>query len=124
VGPSAQRSHRQKRKTSWWGKSSDELKERTRAFAQEQYKKSRSTAEAVLDKVHQKVKESSQSLMGRPSIVPSGAEGEIRELQKPVRPERIELRDRQSWRIAVASSRRYRPHPAIVIELMDRGGFR
>ena len=78
------------------GESSDELKERTRAFAQQQYEKSRSTAEAALDKVHQKVKESSQSLMGHPSIVPSGAEGEIRELQEPVRPERIGLRDRQS----------------------------
>jgi hypothetical protein len=78
------------------GEASDELKERTRAFAQEQYEKSRSTAEAVLDEVHQKVKESGQSLMGHPSIVPSGAEGEIRETQEPVRPERIGLRDRQS----------------------------
>jgi hypothetical protein len=78
------------------GEASDEVKERTRAFAQEQYEKSRSTAEAVLDEVHQKVKESGQSLMGHPSIVPSGAEGEIRETQEPVRPERIGLRDRQS----------------------------
>jgi hypothetical protein len=78
------------------GEASDELKERTRAFAQEQYEKSRSTAEAVLDKVHQKVKESGQSLMDHPSIVPSGAEGEIREIPEPVRPERIGLRDRKS----------------------------
>jgi hypothetical protein len=78
------------------GEASDELKERTRAFAQEHYEESRSTAEAVLDKVHQKVKESGQSLMGHPSIVPSGAEGEIREIQEPVRPERIGLRDGQS----------------------------
>jgi len=78
------------------GEASDEVRERTRAFAQEHYETSRSTAEAALDKVHQKVKESSQSLMGHPSIVPSGAEGEIRELQEPVRPERIGLRDRQS----------------------------
>jgi len=78
------------------GEASDELKERTRAFAQEHYDKSRSTAEAVLDKVQQKVKESSQSLMAHPSIVPSGAEGEIREIQEPVRPERIGLRDRPS----------------------------
>jgi hypothetical protein len=78
------------------GEASDELRERTRAFAEEQYEKSRSTAEAALDKVHQKVKESGQSLMGHPSIVPSGAEGEIRETQEPVRPERTGLRDRQS----------------------------
>jgi hypothetical protein len=78
------------------GEASDDVKERTRAFAQEHYEKSRSTAEAALDKVHQKVKDSSQSLMGHPSIVPSGAEGDIREIQEPVRPERIGLRDRQS----------------------------
>jgi hypothetical protein len=35
------------------GEASDEVKERTRAFAQEHYETSRSTAEAVLDKVHQ-----------------------------------------------------------------------
>ena len=78
------------------GEASDEVRERTRAFAQEHYETSRSTAEAVLDKVHQKVKESSQSLMGHPSIVPSGEEGEMREIQGPVRPERIGLRDKQS----------------------------
>jgi hypothetical protein len=78
------------------GEASDEVKERTRAFAQEHYETSRSTAEAVLDKVHQKVKESSQSPMGHPSIVPSGEEGEMREIQGPVRPERIGLRDKQS----------------------------
>jgi hypothetical protein len=78
------------------GEASDDLKERTRALAQEQYEKSRSTAEAVLDKVHQKVQESSRSLMSHPSIVPSGTEGEIGETQEPVRPERIGLRDRQN----------------------------
>jgi hypothetical protein len=78
------------------GEASDEVKEQTRAFAQEHYETSRSTAEAVLDKVHQKVKESSQSPMGHPSIVPSGEEGEMREIQGPVRPERIGLRDKQS----------------------------
>ena len=78
------------------GEASDDLKGRSRAFAQEQYEKSRSTAEAVLDKVHQKVQESSRSLMSHPSIVPSGAEGEIRESLEPVRPERIGLRDRQN----------------------------
>jgi hypothetical protein len=75
------------------GEASDDLKERTRAFAQEQYEKSRSTAEAVLDKVHQKVQEGGRSLMSHPSIVPSGAEGEITETREPVRPERIGLRD-------------------------------
>jgi Sec-independent protein translocase protein TatA len=78
------------------GEASDELKERTRAFAEEHYEKSRSTAEAVLDKAHQRVKESGQSLMGHPSIVPSDAEGEIGETRESVRPERIGLRDRQS----------------------------
>jgi hypothetical protein len=78
------------------GEASDELKERTRAFAEEHYERSRSTAEAALDKVHQKVKESGQSLMGHPSIVPSGEEGEIGEMRESVRPERIGLRDRQS----------------------------
>ncbi len=78
------------------GEASDELKERTRAFAQEHYEKSRSTAEAALDKVQQKVKEGGQSLMAHPSIVPSGAEGEIREIEEPVRPERIGLRDGRS----------------------------
>jgi Protein of unknown function (DUF3618) len=78
------------------GEASDDLKERTRAFAQEQYEKSRSTAEAALDKVHQKVQESSRSLMSHPSIVPSGAEGEIGQTQEPVRPERIGLRDGQN----------------------------
>jgi hypothetical protein len=78
------------------GEASDELKERTRAFAEEHYEKSRSTAETVLDKVHQRVKESGQSQMAHPSIVPSGAEGEIGEIRESVRPERIGLRDRQS----------------------------
>ncbi|SRR6266849_150633 len=78
------------------GEASDEFKDRTRAFAQEHYEKSRSTAETVLDKAQQKVKESSQSLMGHPSIVPSGAEREIKEIQEPVRPERIGLRDGHS----------------------------
>jgi Protein of unknown function (DUF3618) len=78
------------------GEASDDFKERTRALAQEQYEKSRSTAEAVLDKVQQKVKESSQSFMDHPSIVPSSPQEEIRESQEPVRPERIGLRDRES----------------------------
>jgi len=70
------------------GEASDELKERTTALAQQQYEKSKSTAEAVLDKVQQKVKETTQSLMDHPSIVPSSPEEEIRETQGSVRPER------------------------------------
>jgi len=73
------------------GEASDEFKERTRAFAQEHYEKSRSTAEAALDKVQHKLKEGTQSLMGHPSIVPSGAEGQIGETPETVRPERIGL---------------------------------
>jgi hypothetical protein len=73
------------------GEASDELKERTRAFAQQHYEKSRSTAEAALDKVQHKLKESSQSLAGHPSIVPSDVEGQIGEIHEPVRPERIGL---------------------------------
>jgi hypothetical protein len=73
------------------GEASDELKERTRAFAQEHYEKSRSTAEAALDKVQHKLKQGTQSLMEHPSIVPSGAEGQIGEIPEPVRPERIGL---------------------------------
>jgi hypothetical protein len=81
------------------GEASDELKEQTRAFATEQYEKSRSTAEAVLDELQHKVKEGSQSLAGHPSIIPSGTEGmegEIREIQEPIRPERIGLHDGRS----------------------------
>jgi hypothetical protein len=78
------------------GEASDEIKEQTRAFAKEQYVKSKSTAEAVLDTVHDKVKESSQSLTGHQSIVPSDTEGEITEIQEPVRPDRIGLRDERT----------------------------
>ena len=76
------------------GEASEELKERTRAFAQEQYEKSKSAAEAALDKVQQRVAESGQSVTDHPSIVPSGAEGE--DMQEPIRPERIGLRDERS----------------------------
>jgi hypothetical protein len=78
------------------GEASDEIKDRTRSFAQEQYEKSKSTAEAALDKVHDKVKESSESLTDHPSLVPSDAQGDIRETQGPIRPERIGLRDERS----------------------------
>jgi Protein of unknown function (DUF3618) len=78
------------------GEASDEIKERTRSFAQEQYEKSKSTAEAALDKVQHKVKESSESLTDNPSLVPSDTEGDIKEMREPIRPERIGLRDERS----------------------------
>ncbi len=78
------------------GEASDEIKDRTRSFAQEQYEKSKSTAEAALDKVHEKVKESNQSLTDHPSLVPSDTQGDIRQTQEPIRPERIGLRDERS----------------------------
>jgi Sec-independent protein translocase protein TatA len=78
------------------GEASDEIKERTRSFAQEQYEKSKSTAEVALDKVQHKIKESGPSLTDHPSLVPSDAEAGDREMQEPIRPERIGLRDEQS----------------------------
>jgi hypothetical protein len=75
------------------GEASDEIKERTRSFAQEQYEKSKSTAEAALDKMQHKVKESSQSLTDHPTLVPSDNEGDFQEMREPIRPERIGLRD-------------------------------
>lgn len=78
------------------GEASDEIKERTRSFAQEQYEKSKSTAEAALDKVQQKVKETSQSLTDHPTLVPSDTQGDVREMHEPIRPERIGLRDERS----------------------------
>jgi hypothetical protein len=78
------------------GEASDEIKERTRSFAQEQYEKSKSTAEAALDKMQHKVKESSQSLTDRPSLVPSDNEGDFQEMREPIRPERIGLRDERN----------------------------
>jgi hypothetical protein len=78
------------------GEASDEIKKRTRSFAQERYEKSKSTAESALDKVQQKVKESSQSLTDHPTLVPSDTQGDISEKQEPIRPERIGLRDEGS----------------------------
>jgi Protein of unknown function (DUF3618) len=79
------------------GEASDEIKERTRSFAQEQFENSKSTAEAALDKVQQEVKESSQSLTDHPTLVPSDTQGDVREeMHEPIRPERIGLRDERS----------------------------
>jgi hypothetical protein len=79
------------------GEASDEMKERTRSFAQEQYQKSKSTAEAALDRLQHKVKEGSQAITDHPSLVPSDTEGDLREMQeRPIRPERSGLRDERS----------------------------
>jgi uncharacterized protein DUF3618 len=74
------------------GDVSDEVKEQTRAFAKDQYEKSKSTAQAVLDEAQRNAKEGSESLTGQPSIVPSGTEGEIGETE-PIRSEPIGHRD-------------------------------
>jgi uncharacterized protein DUF3618 len=74
------------------GEASDDLKEQTRAFAAEQYDKSRSVAEAVLDDVQNRIKEGSQpSTTVHAGIVP--LEEEITEIKETFRPERIGLRD-------------------------------
>jgi hypothetical protein len=78
------------------GDVSDEIKEQTRALAREQYEKSKSTAEAVIDEVQHKVRDSAQPLTAQPSIVPSGSEGEISEMEDPVRSEAIGLHNRRS----------------------------
>jgi hypothetical protein len=75
------------------GEASEALRERTRAFAKEQYEKSKSTAEEVLDKAHHKVRESGEPLAGQSSIVPPDPEEEIQDIQDSARPERIGLRD-------------------------------
>jgi HPt (histidine-containing phosphotransfer) domain-containing protein len=78
------------------GDVSDEIKEQTRALAKEQYEKSKSTAEAVIDEVQHKVRDSAQPLTAQPSIVPSGSEGEISETEDPVRSEAIGLHNGRS----------------------------
>jgi hypothetical protein len=72
------------------GEASDELKEQTRAFATEQYERSKSTAANVLDKVQHKVEEGGEAFADYPSIVPSDAEEET---QDSDRRERMGLRD-------------------------------
>jgi len=78
------------------GDVSDEIKGQTRALAKGQYEKSKSTAEAVIDEVQHKVRDSAQPLTAQPSIVPSGSEGEISEMEDPVRSEAIGLHNRRS----------------------------
>jgi Protein of unknown function (DUF3618) len=75
------------------GEASDDLKERTQAFAAENYEKSRSVAEAVYDEFQHRVREgsSSQSVTGHTSIDPL-MEEEITEIKETIRPERIGLR--------------------------------
>jgi hypothetical protein len=82
------------------GEASDDLKERTQAFAAENYEKSRSVAESVYDEFQNRAREGGEPpggqppLTGSPGIVP--VEEEITEIQKPIRPERIGLRDGHS----------------------------
>jgi Protein of unknown function (DUF3618) len=78
------------------GDVSDEIKGQTRALAKGQYDKSKSTAEAVIGEVQHKVRDSAQPLTAQPSIVPSGSEGEISEMEDPVRSEAIGLRNGRS----------------------------
>jgi hypothetical protein len=73
------------------GEASDDLKERTQAFAAENYEKSRSVAEAVYGEFQNRVREDSPSLTGHTSIVP--LEEELTEIPEAIRPERIGLRD-------------------------------
>jgi hypothetical protein len=73
------------------GEASDDLKERTQAFAAENYEKSRSAAEAAYDEFQQRIPEGSsgrQSGAGHTPIAPL-VEEEITEKQETVRPERI-----------------------------------
>jgi hypothetical protein len=74
------------------GEASDDLRERTQAFAAEGYEKSRSVAGAVYDEFQQRAspgsgQESSQSAAGRThtSIVP--LEEEITEIEEKIRPD-------------------------------------
>jgi hypothetical protein len=74
------------------GDASDDFREQTRAFAAEHYEKTRSMAEAVLDEVQNRFKESSPQQSTSPSVAPTGEEiTEIKET--PLRPERIGPRD-------------------------------
>jgi hypothetical protein len=73
------------------GEASDDLKERTHAFAEENYEKSRSVAEAAYGEFQDRVREGSPPLTGHTSIVP--LEEEITEIQETIRPERSGLRD-------------------------------
>jgi hypothetical protein len=74
------------------GEASDDLKERTQAFAAENYEKSRSVAEAVYGELQNRAGEGGQSLTGHTSIVPVIEEEEITEIQEAIRPDRIGLR--------------------------------
>jgi hypothetical protein len=77
------------------GEASDDLKERTHAFAAENYERSRSVAGALYDELqsqgHESSGEGSLPQAGHTSIVPIEEE-----MQGPMRPERIGLRDEHS----------------------------
>jgi hypothetical protein len=82
------------------GEASDDLRKQTRAFAAENYEKTRSVAQAVLGDVQSRVREggqqqaSAQQAAGQTSIVP--LEEEITEIETTFRPEKIGLRDGRS----------------------------
>jgi ElaB/YqjD/DUF883 family membrane-anchored ribosome-binding protein len=75
------------------GEASDDLREQTRAFAAENYEKTRSVAQAVFGDVQNRAREGSQQDSAHTtSLVP--LEEEITEkMTEPFRPERIGLRD-------------------------------
>jgi ElaB/YqjD/DUF883 family membrane-anchored ribosome-binding protein len=66
------------------GEASDEVKKQARALAQEQYEKSKSSAEAILDQAQHKVEEGARSVGDQPSIIPSGNEDEVGKGQQSV----------------------------------------
>lgn len=77
------------------GQASDDLREQTRAFAAANYERSRSMAEAVYDELSNQVRDSGGEgglpQTGQTSIVPIEED-----IQGPMRPERIGLRDGRS----------------------------
>ena len=80
------------------GEASDDLKERTQAFAAENYERTRSAAasaaEAVYGEFQNRTREGSLPQASHTSIVP--VEEEMSEIQEAIRPERIGLRDGRS----------------------------
>jgi ElaB/YqjD/DUF883 family membrane-anchored ribosome-binding protein len=79
------------------GEASGDLKEQTRAFAAEQYEKSKSAAGAALGEVHSPISEGGQqSVTGSSSIVPSQPDKTRTEVREATRPEKAGPRDGRS----------------------------
>lgn len=80
------------------GEASDDLKERTQAFAAENYERTKSAASSVADAVYgefqNRTREGNLPHASPTSIVP--AADEMTEIQETIRPERIGLRDGRS----------------------------